>query len=39
MFVSDSHPPIMMHKPHPRKELLDYQIKQLIEMLKQEGLI
>ena len=39
MFVSDQHPPIMMHKPHPRKELLDYQIKQLIEMLKQEGLI
>ncbi len=39
MFVSDSHPPIMMHKPHPRKELLDYQVKQLLEMLKQEGLI
>ena len=39
MFVSDNHPPIMMHKPHPRKELLDYQIKQLLEMLKQEGLI
>ncbi len=39
MFVSDSHPPIMMHKPHPRKELLDYQVKQLLEILKQEGLI
>ncbi len=39
MFVSDNHPPIMMHKPHPRKELLDYQVKQLLEMLKQEGLI
>lgn len=39
MFVSDSHPPILMHKPHPRKELLAYQIKQLIEILEQEGLI
>lgn len=26
-------------KPHPRKELLEYQIKQLIETLEQEGLI
>lgn len=39
MFVSENHPPIMMHKPHPRKELLEYQVKQLLEMLKQEGLI
>lgn len=30
---------ILLHKPHPRKELLDYQIKQLIEQLEQEGLI
>ncbi|MCL2628394.1 MAG: type II toxin-antitoxin system HicA family toxin [Oscillospiraceae bacterium] len=28
-----------MHKPHPRKELLTYQIKELIDELKQEGLI
>lgn len=39
MFVSDEHPPILLHKPHPRKELLEYQIKQLIEILEQEGLI
>ena len=39
MFVSDSHPPIMMHKPHPRKELLAYQVKQLVDILEQEGLI
>ena len=39
VFVSESHPPIMLHKPHPRKELLDYQVKQLIETLKQEDLI
>ena len=28
-----------MHKPHPRKELLEYQVKALIEELKEEGLI
>ena len=30
---------ILLHKPHPRKELLDYQIIQLITHLKQEKLI
>ena len=30
---------ILLHKPHPRKELLEYQVKQLIEKLEQEGLI
>lgn len=30
---------ILLHKPHPRKELLEYQIKQLIDQLKQEGLL
>ena len=30
---------ILLHKPHPRKELLDYQVKQLIEQLEQEGLL
>ena len=30
---------ILLHKPHPRKELLDYQLKQLINVLEQEGLI
>ena len=39
MFISDKHPPIMLHKPHPRKELLAYQIKQLIDVLEQEGLL
>ena len=28
-----------IHKPHPRKELLVYQIMELIDELKQEGLI
>ena len=40
MFTSDKYKTkIMLHKPHPRKELLEYQIKQLIELLRQEGLL
>ena len=40
MFVSDVYKTkILLHKPHPRKELLEYQIKQLIEQLEQEGLL
>ena len=31
--------PIILHKPHPRKELLAYQIKQIIEILEKEELI
>ena len=30
---------INMHKPHPRKELLDYQIRDLIDVLKEGDLI
>lgn len=30
---------LIMHKPHPRKELLTYQVKQLKEQLEEEGLI
>lgn len=39
VFKSDKHAPILLHKPHPRKTLLEYQVKQLIETLEQEGLI
>ncbi len=40
MFVSEVRKTkILLHKPHPRKELLEYQIKQLIEQLEQEGLL
>ena len=28
-----------LHKPHPRKELLAYQVKYILEMLQREGLI
>lgn len=33
MFVSEEHETILLHKPHPQKELKNYQIKQLIESL------
>lgn len=39
MFISEEHGSILLHKPHPQKELKAYQIKQLIEILEQEGLI
>ena len=39
MFVNDGHGSILLHKPHPQKELKAYQIKQLLEILEQEGLI
>ncbi len=39
MFTSKQYVPVLLHKPHPRKELLAYQVKQLVEVLEQEGLI
>ena len=40
MFVSTAYTTkILLHKPHPRKELLEYQVKQLIEVLEQEDLL
>ena len=30
---------INLHKPHPRKELYEYQIKQVIEILERENLL
>lgn len=39
MFTNDEHGNILLHKPHPQKELKGYQIKQLIEFLEQEELI
>ena len=38
MFTNETHK-ILLHKPHPRKELLEYQTKQLREQLEQEGLL
>ena len=40
MFSSDKcDSRLLLHMPHPQKELREYQIKQLIEFLKQEGFI
>jgi hypothetical protein len=40
MFTSEIYQAkILLHKPHPRKELPDYQVKQLKEQLEQEGLL
>lgn len=40
IFVRDtSSSKIMLHKPHPQKELREYQVKQLIRQLTQEGLL
>lgn len=40
IFTSEKHSSkILLHKPHPRKELLQYQLKQLVAQLEQEGLI
>ena len=39
VFYRDGFPPILMHKPHPQKELKVYQVRQLLELLEQEGLL
>lgn len=39
MLVSPRHGSILLHKPHPQKELKMYQVKQLSDFLEQEGLI
>ena len=31
--------PITLHKPRPRKELLEYQIKQVLNILEKEKLV
>ena len=31
--------PFVMHKPHPRKELLPYQVNDILEFLEGNGLI
>ena len=39
VFESTEHANILLHKPHPNNELKNYQIKQLITFLEQEGLL
>ena len=38
-FISKDYGSILLHRPHPRKELLGYQVSQLRNKLEQEGLI
>lgn len=39
IFTNEEHGSVLLHKPHPNKELKEYQVKQLVEQLEQEGLI
>lgn len=39
MYISEGRGVIMLHRPHPQKELKQYQIKSLIQILEQEGLL
>ena len=39
IFIKEGCHAILLHKPHLRKELLAYQIKTLISLLEQEGLL
>lgn len=38
-YNADKNITIILHKPHPRKELLEYQIKQILETLKKGDFI
>jgi hypothetical protein len=38
-FLHPEHPPIIMHKPHPTAILKRYQIEQISDFLKKEGLL
>ena len=38
-FVHADHPPISLHRPHPRPVLKRYQVEQIEEVLRGEGLI
>ena len=38
-FEHDSHSPLLMHKPHPSPVLKSYQFDQVLDILKQEGLL
>jgi len=38
-YLSAAHGKIMMHRPHPNNVLKPYQVRQLIDTLKDKGLI
>ena len=39
IFSGGDHGDFLLHKPHPRKELKPYQVKELLEYLEREGLL
>ena len=39
IFIREGYAPILLHRPHPQNELKKYQVKQLVDVLEQEGLI
>ena len=38
-YLSDGLPPILLHRPHPGNTFKQYQLRQIFELLKSEGLI
>ena len=38
-FLHPQYPPVILHKPHPTPILKRYQIEQIVEFLKKEGLL
>jgi hypothetical protein len=38
-FLHDERQPIILHRPHPTPVLKRYQMEQILETLKQEGLL
>lgn len=38
-FIHPEHPPVILHKPHPRPILKRYQLEDIINLLKQEKLL
>lgn len=38
-FISSDYPPIILHKPHPKLVLKRYQLEEIFNLLRQEGLI
>jgi hypothetical protein len=38
-FIHETLPPIILHKPHPTRILKKYQVEQIEETLRGEGLI
>lgn len=38
-FLHAVRPPVIMHKPHPTSVLKRYQVEQILEYLKKEGLL